>query len=357
MKKRILSTLMLCITALGFAQVNGDILINEFLPDPNGTENQKEWFEIWNTTASDIDIEGWTIRDRSSSSRWHLIANGGPLIVPANGYLVLGTNTDTGTNGGINVDYAYNFVSQSPFTTVTATGFPSFNNSNSFDDGVDGCNSTVDTTGGISDNEKDGVRLLMPDMSTPMDPTDFIEIDRLEYDYGYNADNLVANGGSGQPIGIPYLPSIPGWNDGYTQLEGSGCFMGNEDLDNNRSIQRIGTSGVALDDWAFSNDVNVAGEFFGTPGAANNNVLSTDKFTLDPDNFDIFPNPATNILTIRSDKVVIESISLFDILGKNVFTGKEMIDDGIDVSNIASGLYVLKVTANNSSLVKRIVIN
>jgi predicted extracellular nuclease len=37
----------------------------------------------------------------------HVIDNGGPLLIPAGGYLVLGNNTDTGTNGGANVDYSY----------------------------------------------------------------------------------------------------------------------------------------------------------------------------------------------------------------------------------------------------------
>jgi hypothetical protein len=36
-----------------------------------------------------------------------MINNGGPLVIPAGGYLVLGNNADSGTNGGVSVDYAY----------------------------------------------------------------------------------------------------------------------------------------------------------------------------------------------------------------------------------------------------------
>ena len=52
-----------------------------------------------------IDIDGWTIQDNDFDS--HVIDNAGPLLVPAGGYVVLGNNTDSLTNGGAPVDYSY----------------------------------------------------------------------------------------------------------------------------------------------------------------------------------------------------------------------------------------------------------
>jgi len=46
---------------------------------------------------------GMTIRDDGSDS--HVI--GGNLVVPPNGFAVLGRNSDEGTNGGVQVDYNY----------------------------------------------------------------------------------------------------------------------------------------------------------------------------------------------------------------------------------------------------------
>ena len=46
-----------------------------------------------------------TIKDDDSDS--HVISNGGPLIVPAGGYLVLCRNSDSGANGGVTCDYQY----------------------------------------------------------------------------------------------------------------------------------------------------------------------------------------------------------------------------------------------------------
>ncbi len=64
-----------------------------------------EWLELYNPTANEVDINGWTISDNDIDS--HVIANGGPLIVPAGGYLVLGNNADFATNGGAPVAYSY----------------------------------------------------------------------------------------------------------------------------------------------------------------------------------------------------------------------------------------------------------
>ena len=64
-----------------------------------------EYFEIYNNTTVDIDINGWTIRDDGSDS--HVINNGGPLEILAGGYLTLGINGDTATNGGISHAYIY----------------------------------------------------------------------------------------------------------------------------------------------------------------------------------------------------------------------------------------------------------
>ncbi|TWU41279.1 Calx-beta domain protein [Novipirellula aureliae] len=88
----------------------GDIVVNEIMKDPNAVgDADGEYFEVYNTTASTIDINGWTLSDDGSDSV--VIANGGSLNVPAGGYLVLGRNADFATNGGVNVDYQYDGLS------------------------------------------------------------------------------------------------------------------------------------------------------------------------------------------------------------------------------------------------------
>jgi hypothetical protein len=84
----------------------GGIVINEILQNPSVvSDSAGEWFELYNVTGMDIDIDGWTIADNDFDL--HVIDNGGPLVIPAGGYLVLGRNGDSGTNGGVSIDYVY----------------------------------------------------------------------------------------------------------------------------------------------------------------------------------------------------------------------------------------------------------
>jgi len=83
-----------------------DIVINEIMQDPDiADDDNGEWLELYNPTTSDVDIEGWTIKDDGSNS--HVIDNGGSLIISAGGYLVMGNNDTLTVNGGVTVDYVY----------------------------------------------------------------------------------------------------------------------------------------------------------------------------------------------------------------------------------------------------------
>jgi len=104
MRNKIL--VLAALMALANSAVMADVVINEIMQNPSAVfDSAGEWFEIHNSGASAVDIDGWTIKDDGSDS--HLINNGGPLSIPAGGYLVLGNNSDSGTNGGVAVDYAY----------------------------------------------------------------------------------------------------------------------------------------------------------------------------------------------------------------------------------------------------------
>jgi len=84
----------------------GDIVITEIMQNPSAVnDSEGEWFELYNATGMELDINGWTISDEGSDE--HVIDNGGPLMVPAMGYIVLGVNGDIGANGGVEVDYVY----------------------------------------------------------------------------------------------------------------------------------------------------------------------------------------------------------------------------------------------------------
>ncbi len=99
-------------TLSGSAQTTGGgntILISEIMKDPAAVADADgEWFEIYNYGSTDVNINGWTIKDLGTDQ--HVIDNGGPLIVPAGGFLVLGVNNNSSTNGGVSVDYTYSGI-------------------------------------------------------------------------------------------------------------------------------------------------------------------------------------------------------------------------------------------------------
>ncbi|MEL6823079.1 MAG: endonuclease, partial [Calditrichota bacterium] len=66
-------------TSSGGAASTGDVIISEIMKNPQVvSDSDGEWFELFNATASPIDINGWTIADDGIDS--HVISNGSALI-------------------------------------------------------------------------------------------------------------------------------------------------------------------------------------------------------------------------------------------------------------------------------------
>ncbi|GAA0872491.1 hypothetical protein GCM10009117_16380 [Gangjinia marincola] len=104
MKQIYMTLLGIIFTLSALAQSAGDIVITEFMQNPAAVgDDVGEYFEVYNTTDTDIDLINWIISDLGSDS--HTIATN--IIVPAGAYAVLGINTDTNVNGGVTIDYAY----------------------------------------------------------------------------------------------------------------------------------------------------------------------------------------------------------------------------------------------------------
>lgn len=86
----------------------GQIVINEFMQNPRLVNDDKgEWLELYNAGTQTVDINGWKLDDDDTLTGDHTIDNGGPLNIADGGYLVLGVNSDTATNGGVTVHYQW----------------------------------------------------------------------------------------------------------------------------------------------------------------------------------------------------------------------------------------------------------
>ena len=85
------------------ASASANLVITEVLPNPTGEDPLGEWIEIYNAGDAAADLSGYTIGSFQTES--HVI--GKSVVVPAGGYVVLGNNASTATNGGITLSYAY----------------------------------------------------------------------------------------------------------------------------------------------------------------------------------------------------------------------------------------------------------
>ncbi|NRD18870.1 T9SS type A sorting domain-containing protein [Winogradskyella eckloniae] len=87
----------------------------------------------------------------------------------------------------------------------------------------------------------------------------------------------------------------------------------------------------------------------------NLGTLSTNEFSAS--SLRVYPNPASENITIQAtDHSQIDSVELYNILGSKVFSTSSLVNDSINVSDMASGVYLLKVNAGTNSVTKRIVI-
>lgn len=81
-------------------------------------------------------------------------------------------------------------------------------------------------------------------------------------------------------------------------------------------------------------------------------LLSNPEFKLK--NITIFPNPTTNTLFITSENLQIEQLSVFNPSGQKVMELEEVTTE-IDVSSLQNGIYFLKLTSEEGTIIKKFV--
>ncbi|RED46676.1 putative secreted protein (Por secretion system target) [Winogradskyella eximia] len=83
-------------------------------------------------------------------------------------------------------------------------------------------------------------------------------------------------------------------------------------------------------------------------------VLSVSAF--ETAKFSLYPNPtSTGSVSISSTNSEAISVQVFDILGKQV-KNETITNNTLNVSNLKSGVYIVKITQNNASTTKKLVI-
>jgi aminopeptidase N len=88
----------------------------------------------------------------------------------------------------------------------------------------------------------------------------------------------------------------------------------------------------------------------------NSATLATQNFTL-KDKIDLFPNPVTDILHIYNKGMLkINSLEIYNSIGQKILNKTEFIYQ-VDLSNLDTGIYTVKLTTDKGVLVKQIIKN
>ena len=89
----------------------------------------------------------------------------------------------------------------------------------------------------------------------------------------------------------------------------------------------------------------------GTPdaGAHEFGVTLSSKSISENNAFRIYPNPTKGLLYIKSINTLKE-VAIYDMTGKNVFRSQKVYDNSLDVSNLNTGLYTLKIEDSQSNV-------
>jgi len=69
---------------------------------------------------------------------------------------------------------------------------------------------------------------------------------------------------------------------------------------------------------------------------------------------DVYPNPTTSTIMLNTNTLQVNEVSIWNVTGQRLLTSKNT--DVIDVSSFSSGVYILKITTNNGTVITKKVI-
>ena len=114
--------------------------------------------------------------------------------------------------------------------------------------------------------------------------------------------------------------------------------------------------------WAYGNNtLNLSYHGSGRGGTVANTTLGNDSFEVNEVSFDLYPNPTSGELNISfSSNYIIENsdLEIYDVLGKRVYTQSVSdFETKVNVRNLESGMYLIKIKNANGAHTKRFIKN
>ena len=98
--------------------------------------------------------------------------------------------------------------------------------------------------------------------------------------------------------------------------------------------------------------------FLITQNGFSQNINSMDSNKTSIEGLSIFPNPVENgkqFIYITSKYSISKKVELYNVLGKQIFSAV-LVGKELNISKLGSGVYVLKITEDNISETRKLVI-
>ena len=142
------------------------------------------------------------------------------------------------------------------------------------------------------------------------------------------------------------------------------------DATNNDDWMAGRVNSLSYPDWKFSGTGN---RNFPSAQVTNNNLSDFAGLTLGEVNVDfnspplstkeflandlnIYPNPAQDFITIQSKNTDVSTVEVYSLVGQKVISETKLTNDRLNISNLTRGVYLLKIVADETSLVKKIIV-
>ena len=341
------------------------IIINEFNHNSSDDFNSDDWIELYNPKSINIDISNWIIKD-DNDNHIFVIPNGTQIL--GNGFLVIVKDG----NDFSNVYPEIPFIGELGFGLGRSDAIRLFNNESklmdevhyniedaspscihtlnmidSYGDGWNGNAVNVFVNGElvvseatIDDGDFDSVtfEVTIGDIIT-LEWIDGPWSSEVSWEILDGTGELLVSGEWGDTLeddGVLANCEPEFTSDWPTCADGTGNTLEliSPDLDNSLP-----------ENWDCINDN-------GSPNAINSGNLSSVETTID--SIKLFPNPVKDVLYI-SGNLQFYNIELYSILGQKLLTKTN--SSKIDMSLLNNGVYLLKISNENSTYTARVIKN
>lgn len=302
MKKNYFLIILFFVTSLSFGQ-----LINEFEPNPNGGDPANQNFELSGTPNT--AFSGWILSIESDSGSSMGTVDRATMVsgnFDANGLLVVSVPD----------------LENPSFTVVLVSTFSGTAGTTDIDGDNNGVADDLSTFGTVYD------AIGIPDNSG--DESFLYGTDVGGQDFKYTGDE-------------PRLVFRDGGNNNWFAVN---------DVTGDGTDEIYSLNAELADNSGFTTNP-ADGDSFGVPNPSNPSLSSKENQI---EGFNLYPNPTSkSFVTIESKSNAAMNVTVFDILGKQVI-GQRISNNRLDVSNLNTGVYILRATQENAYTTRKLVI-